>query len=90
GASPRPDRSEPVSVSPAGFAGLSASDPSVGGSKHHLGLAVVAQQETKDDEPGDVDCSGNGTQHHNADLAASAAMPMDGKPPPAPAGSRHP
>ncbi|CAM9422977.1 unnamed protein product [Ectocarpus sp. 12 AP-2014] len=90
GASPRPDRSEPGSVSPAGFAGLSASDPSVGGSKQHLGLAVVAQQETRDDEPGDVDCSGNGTQHYNADLAASAAMPMDGKPPPAPAGSRHP
>ncbi|CAN0169095.1 unnamed protein product, partial [Ectocarpus sp. 8 AP-2014] len=90
GASPRPDRSEPGSVSPAGFAGLST-DPFVGGSKQHLGLAVVAQQETKDDEPGDVDGSGNGTQHHNAELAAAAAaMPMDGKPPPVLAGSRHP
>ncbi|CAM9928096.1 unnamed protein product [Ectocarpus sp. 4 AP-2014] len=89
GASPRTGWSEPGSVSPAGFTLLS-SGPSVGGSKQHLGLAVVARQETKDDEPGDVDGSGNGTQHHNADLAASAAMLMDGKPPPVPAGSRHP
>ncbi|CAN0070518.1 unnamed protein product [Ectocarpus sp. 6 AP-2014] len=93
GASPRPDRSEPGSASPAGFAGLST-DPSVGGSKQHLGLAVVAQQETEDDEPGDVDGSGNGTQHRNAELAAAAAaaaaMPLDWKPPPVPAGSRHP
>ncbi|CAM9758464.1 unnamed protein product, partial [Ectocarpus fasciculatus] len=88
-ASPRPGGSDPSSTSPAGLAGLSTDPSAVGGSKQHHGLAVVAQQETKDDDESGGGGSGNGTQHHHPALAA-VAMPMDGKPSPAPAGFPHP